>query len=559
MKDKLQEIVANAAGAALAAGKLNSGEFGVVSIEETKAAAHGDYATNFALAGASAQKMPPRKIAEAIIGHLNDPDGIIEDIQVAGPGFINFFISPAAWPPVIREVHEKKERYGAVNIGQGRKVQVEFVSANPTGPLHVGHGRGAVTGDALASILNFCGFATDREYYINDAGRQIRTLGLSVYLRCRELAGHDVEFPEDAYQGDYIYEIAREILAGSQDPDTDPIFKMDEDEAIDRCARLAAQRILDGIREDLGQMGVGFDNWFSEQSLYDSDQVADTIRMLKEKDLAYEAEGAIWFRSSDFGDEKDRVIVRGNGITTYFASDIAYHLDKYERGYERVIDVWGADHHGYVARLGAAVSALGFAPGQFRVVLAHLVNLVRGGQPVSMSTRAGQFVTLREVIDEVGKDAARFIFLTRHHESPLDFDLELAKKKTNDNPVYYVQYVYARISSIMKKAAAEYGVSENDIADASLSMLREPEEIQLMKQIARYPETMAGAAEMMEPHRIAYYLVDLASAFHAYYNKHRVLVEDRQLCRDRLCLVTAVRRVIGNGLTLLGVESPETM
>jgi len=543
----------------LAAGKLNSGDFGPVSIEETKSAAHGDYATNFALAGASAQKMPPRKIAEAIIEHLNDPDGIIEDTEVAGPGFINFFISPAAWPPVIREVHEKEGLYGAVNIGQGRKVQVEFVSANPTGPLHVGHGRGAVTGDALASILNFCGFVTDREYYINDAGRQIRTLGRSVFLRCREVAGQSVEFPEDAYQGDYIYEIAREMLAGSQDPGTDPIFKMDEDEAIDRCARLAAQRILDGIREDLGQMGVGFDNWFSEQSLYDSGQVADTIRILKEKNLAYEAEGAIWFRSSDFGDEKDRVIVRGNGITTYFASDIAYHLDKYERGYERVIDVWGADHHGYVARLGAAISALGFTPGQFRVVLAHLVNLVRGGQPVSMSTRAGQFVTLREVIDEVGKDAARFIFLTRHHESPLDFDLELAKKKTNDNPVYYVQYVYARISSIMKKAAAEHDISADDIADAPLSMLSEPEEIQLMKQIVRYPETIAGAAEMMEPHRIAYYLMDLASAFHAYYNKHRVLTDDRQLCRDRLCLVTAVRRVIGNGLTLLGVESPETM
>ncbi len=559
MKDKLQEIVTNAALSAFAAGKLNSGEFGVVSIEETKTADHGDYATNFALAGASAQKMPPRKIAEAIIEHVVDPDGIIENIQIAGPGFVNFFISPPAWHPVIREVHEKEGLYGAVNIGQGRKVQVEFVSANPTGPLHVGHGRGAVTGDVLASILNFCGFVTDREYYINDAGRQIRTLGLSVYLRCRELTGQSVEFPEDAYRGEYIYEIAREILAESQDPGNDTIFKMDEDEAIASCARLAAQRILYGIREDLGQMGIGFDNWFSEQSLYDSGKVDDTIRMLKEKNLAYEADRATWFRSSDFGDEKDRVIVRGNGVTTYFASDIAYHLDKYERGYERVIDVWGADHHGYVARLGAAVSALGFAPGQFRVVLAHLVNLVRGGQPVSMSTRAGQFVTLREVIDEVGKDAARFIFLTRHHESPLDFDLELAKKKTNDNPVYYVQYVYARISSILKKAGSEHGISASDIADANLSMLTEPEEIQLMKQIARYPETMAGAAEMMEPHRIAYYLMDLASAFHAYYNKHRVLGGELQLCRDRLCLVTAVRRVIGNGLTLLGVESPETM
>ncbi len=555
MKNTLEKIVRRAAQAAYTAGDLNSGDFGDIVIEEPKVASHGDFATNFALTGASTQKMPPNKIAEAIIRHMDDPEQLIRDTQIAGPGFINFFISPAAWLPVLQAVHEKGALFGAVNIGRGRRVQVEFVSANPTGPLHVGHGRGAVVGDALAAILNFCGFITDREYYINDAGRQIRTLGSSVYLRCMELAGRATDFPEDAYQGEYIYDIARSLM----DEKNAALFEMDADSAVDACARYAADKILENIRTDLKNLGIGFDTWFSEQSLYDSGKVAEAIRVLLEKNLAYEAEGATWFKSSLFGDEKDRVIVRGNGLTTYFASDIAYHMDKYDRGYERVIDVWGADHHGYVPRLTAAITAMGREPEQFRVVLAHLVNLVRQGVPVSMSTRAGQFVTLREVVDEVGVDAARFIFLTRHHESPLDFDLELAKQKTNENPVYYVQYVYARISSIMKKAAAEHSIGSHDVDDPMLAMLTEPEEIQLMKQMAKYPEAVAGAAKMMEPHRVAYYLMELAAAFHAYYNKHRVLTQDNELSRSRLCLVKGVRTVIGNGLTLLGVSTPETM
>ncbi len=555
MKRKLEEIVHKAAQDAYAAKELNSDDFGTISIEAPKVLSHGDFSTNVALIGASVQKMPPRKIAEAIIRHISDPDNIISKTQIAGPGFINFFISPAAWHPVIKAVHEQGAFFGAVNLGRGRRVQVEFVSANPTGPLHVGHGRGAVVGDAIASILNFCGYVTDREYYVNDAGRQIRTLGKSVYLRCRELGGEKPEFPEDAYQGKYIYDIAQSLM----DEQKETFFAMDEETAIETASRYAADKILTNIREDLSGLGIEFETWFSEQSLYDSGKVEESIQMLRKKELAYEADGAVWFKASLFGDEKDRVIVRGNGQTTYFASDIAYHKDKYDRGYDQVIDVWGADHHGYAPRLTAAITAMGYEPQQFRVVLAHLVNLLRQGEPVSMSTRAGQFVTLSDVVDEVGVDATRFIFLTRHHESPLDFDLEVAKQKTNDNPVYYVQYVYARISSIMRKAEAEYGINLSLDFKNMPARLTEPEEIQLMKNLFRYPEVISGAAAMMEPHRVTYYLMELAAAFHAYYNKHRVLNDDPELSAARLYLVTAVRTVIGNGLTLLKVSSPEAM
>lgn len=555
MKDKLEKIVAAAAEKALAAGELVSGDFGSIVIEEPNAPDHGDYATNFALAGAKVQKMPPRKIAEALVAHMEDPEGIIRETQIAGPGFINFFILPTSWIPVLKKVHDRKGSYGAVNIGAGRRVQVEFVSANPTGPLHVGHGRGAVVGDALASILNFCGYVTDREYYINDAGRQIQTLGKSVYLRLLEITGHDVCFPVDAYQGEYICDIARSF----SDEKKTSLLAMGEDEAVKACARAAAGSILEGIREDLAALGVGFDTWYSEQLLYNSGKVEKTIRLLKERSLAFDADGATWFHSSRFGDEKDRVIVRANGQTTYFASDIAYHMDKFERGYERVIDVWGADHHGYVARMNGAIRAMGYAQTQFVAVLAHLVNLKRKGEPVSMSTRTGQFVTLREVINEVGKDAVRFIFLTRHHESPLDFDLEVAKQKTPDNPVYYVQYVYARISSIRKKAAREHGINGSAPDDDTLSRLTAPEETGLMKQMAKYPDVIAAAAEAMEPHRVAYYLMDLAAAFHAYYNMHRVIGEDEALSRARLYLVSGIRTIIGNGLGLLGVAAPESM
>ena len=525
-----------------------------VEVDEPKLAAHGDYSTNIAMVLASRLKMAPRRIAAALCDHIEDRAGILDRTEIAGPGFINFFLRNEAFFPVLREVHETGADYGGLDLGSGQRVQVEFVSANPTGPLHVGHGRGAAVGDTVANILARVGFDVQKEYYVNDSGRQIRTLGRSVYLRYLQADGRAVDFPEDCYQGRYIMDLATAVrrerageLAGA-----------DEAKAIDICARYAASAVLTGIRDDLDAFGVWFNRWFSEQELYDNGKVAAAIEGLRQRGIVYEADGAIWFRTSDYGDEKDRVVVRRTGETTYFASDIAYHIDKFERGFERVIDVWGADHHGYIPRMTAAVAAAGREPDRFGVILVKLVNLLRAGEPVAMSTRAGEFVTLREVVDEVGRDAARFIFLTRHTDSPLDFDLELAKQKTNDNPVYYVQYVHARITSILAKGA-ERGVLADDPTDDQIARLQEPEEIGLLKAMARYPETLASAARFLEPHRVPYYLMSLAGAFHAYYNKHRVLTDEPDLTAGRLYLVRAVRQVIRNGLQLLGVSAPDTM
>lgn len=554
MKTRLAEQIRQAARRAFEAGGLASDEFPAVHVEEPKLEAHGDFSTNFAMVSAASQKMPPRKIAEAVIAHLEAGPGWLEKTEIAGPGFINFYLKPTAWHPELSRIHTEDARYGFGDIGGGQPVQVEFVSANPTGPLHVGHGRGAAVGDTVGNILAACGYDVQKEYYINDSGRQIRTLGRSVYLRYRELCGAPVDFPADCYQGDYI----REIAAAVRRSHGDALMGPDEDAAVDLCARWAADEILAGIRSDLAAFGVSYDRWYSEQSLYDADIVAATLAEFKDQGIVYEKDDALWFRTSDFGDEKDRVVVRGNGQTTYFASDIAYHRDKYRRGFEKVIDVWGADHHGYIPRMKAAVQATGRDPQQLQIILVQLVNLLRGGVPVAMSTRAGEFVTLRDVVDEVGADAARFLFLTRHYDSPLDFDLELAKQQTNENPVYYVQYVHARISSIIRKAAERDAGSADFDPDAVAGLL-EPEEIALIKTLGRYPETVAAAAENLEPHRITFYLMGLASAFHAYYNRHRVLGDDPVMTRGRLCLVEAVRKVIRNGLTLLGVSAPERM
>lgn len=554
IKDKLKSLVTEAAERARANGDLPSSEMPPVSIEEPKADAHGDLSTNFAMVAASIQKMPPRKIAEAVIANLQDRGRLLEKTEIAGPGFINFFVRPTAWHPVLQEIHQAGGRYGASTFGRERKVQVEFVSANPTGPLHVGHGRGAAVGDSVGNILAFCGFQVEKEYYINDSGRQIRTLGKSVFLRYLELHGRELDFPDDCYQGDYIRELAQRI----QNERGDQLLLQPEEEAIGYCARLAAGEILEGIRNDLNGFGVTFDVWFSEQSLYDTGTIDKVIKDFQQRGSVYEQDGALWFATSAFGDEKDRVVVRNNGLTTYFASDIAYHQDKYARGFDRVIDVWGADHHGYIARVTAAVEASGYRRDQFHVILVQLVNLLRGGEPVAMSTRAGEFVTLRDVVEEVGTDAARFIFLSRHYESPLDFDLELAKQKSNDNPVYYVQYVHARICSMIRKAAGS-GISGIQYEEAAVARLTEPEEIQLIKDLSRFPETVRSSAENLEPHRITFFLMNLASAFHTYYNKHRVLTDDPVLSCGRLYLVEAVRKVIANGLTLLGVSAPEKM
>ena len=554
MKKTIKELILKAAKRAYNDKKLPNNDFPTVVIEEPKHSEHGDYSTSFAMMSASLQKMPPRKIAEVIIGEIDEGKDLFSDILIAGPGFINFYIRPVAWHPTLNTIHQMDRSFGSSSFGQGEKIQVEFVSANPTGPLHVGHGRGAAVGDTLANIMAFVGYDVQREYYINDSGRQIRTLGKSVYLRMLELHGREVVFPDDCYQGAYIVDIANQINR-QQEIDID---SLSEEEAISRCARFAADHILAGIHSDLRQFGIDYDLWFSEQSLHDKGIVQKTIDDLFNRDLVYSKDDAMWFRSERFGDEKDRVVVRQNGLTTYFASDIAYHADKYARGFERVIDIWGADHHGYIPRMTAAVQALGKKSEHFDVILVRLVNLLRAGEPVAMSTRAGEFVTLKTVLEEVGKDAARFIFLTRHYDSALDFDLEVAKKKTNDNPVYYVQYVHARIASMLKKSG-ERGLSIENSNSNSIKRLTTKEEIGLMKQMSHFPEVVLQSAREMAPHRIAFYLIDLAAAFHSYYNKHRVINDDPILSQGRLYLVAAIKKVIRNGLGLLGVNAPERM
>ena len=554
MKQLLENLILQALTSAHENGAFSSSAFPEFVIEVPKNLSHGDYSCNIAMVSAAVEKMPPRRIAETIIKYIHDTDQLIDRVEIAGPGFINFYLRPESWIRFLKKVHEQGIRYGAANVGKGKKIQVEFVSSNPTGPLHVGHGRGAAVGDSVANILSFCGYDVQKEYYINDSGRQINTLGKSVFLRYQELLGESVRFPDDCYQGDYIKDIAGRIIAlNGQD-----LLDQPDEKALMFCARYAADLILAGMKQDLESFGVVFDCWFSEQALYDSGKVAAVIESFRNQNIIYEKDGALWFDTTSHGDEKDRVVVRQNGQTTYFASDIAYHHDKFDRGFEKVIDVWGADHHGYIPRVTAAIESCGYRKEQFHVILVQLVSLLRAGTPVAMSTRAGEFVTLRDVLLEVGKDAARFIFLTRSSDNTLDFDLELAKQKTNDNPVYYVQYVHARICSIVRKSIA-LGITENPTTGAAIYLLNTPEDISLIKMMVKYPETVRFSADLMEPHRITFYLMELAAAFHAYYNKQRVLTDDLQLTHARLYLMKAVRQVIANGLSLLGVSAPESM
>jgi arginyl-tRNA synthetase len=557
MKQELALIIRQAVQSAFKAGTLQGEDLPRVDLEISKIAAHGDFSTNVAMTMAASQKRAPQEIARIIIDHIEDTDHLLSKSEVAGPGFINFFIAQDKWHEVLRTVHEEDTAYGTSQVGVGKRVQIEFLSANPTGPLHVGHGRCAAVGDTLAAVLKATGYDVEKEYYVNDSGRQIRTLGESVFVRYQQLLGKTLDLPAEDYQGSYIKGLARILL----DQEGERLLDMPEEEAVTICARFAAMKILEGIRQDLVAFGVSFGRWLSEQSLYDSGAVEAVIQDLKSRDIIYEHDGALWFRTKDFGDEKDRVVVRANGLTTYFASDIAYHKDKFERKFDRILDIWGADHHGYVPRVSASIQALGYDKDRFQVLLIQLVNLLRDGKPVTMSTRAGEFVTLREVIDEVGRDAARFLFLLRHYESPLEFDLELAKKQSNDNPVYYVQYVHARISNILRKAE-ERGYKDIDWHDDFSSILTLPEEIHLIKLMARYPEVVARSASLMEPHRIPFYMKELAAAFHAYYhdrNKHKVVSDDAKLSAARLYLVSAMRITIRNGLALMGVSAPERM
>ncbi len=514
---------------------------------------HGDYASNFALVMASILKMPPKKIAEKIQDALKDnPD--FEKIEVAGPGFLNFFFSKSFWHKCLLDIKERGEGFGHTDTGKGKRVLVEFVSANPTGPLHVGHGRGAAVGDSLCRILRAAGFEVESEYYINDVGNQMNTLGRSVYLRYLEVFGKEVDFPDECYKGEYIKDIARDIASEHG--------KRFLEEELDNCLEFfvkeAVSRIFRSIKEDLDLFRVHFDNWFSERTLHDSGYVEETISLLKEKGIIYEKDGALWFRTSDFGDEKDRVVKRSNGVLTYFAADIAYHRKKFERGYDLLVDIWGADHHGYVPRVKAAIKALGHDPERLHVLLVQLVNLLEGGKLKAMSTRAGEFVTLRQVLDDVGVDATRFIFLTRKCDSHLDFDLDLARKQSQENPVYYVQYAHARLSSVFAMAR-ERGIETVEPGKVELSLLDDPEEIRLMKFLARFPEVVSGSAVSLEPHRISYYLTELAGMLHKYYTRHRFIGDDPGLTQARLLLADVTRTVLKNGLDLLGVEAPEKM
>jgi arginyl-tRNA synthetase len=558
MKERLELIIQQALNSAFASGHLQPvGNPISIALETPKILAHGDYSANVAMTMASDQKRPPREIAGIIIDHIEDSQRILSKMEIAGPGFINFFIAQDKWYEVLRSVHSLDRGYGASRMGAGKRVQVEFVSANPTGPLHVGHGRCAAVGDTLAAILKAAGYEVEKEYYVNDSGRQILTLGQSVFFRCQQLLGKMVEFPADSYQGDYIRDLAQILV----EREGKRLQEMPEDDAVGLCASFAANEILAGIRADLGAFGVSFDRWFSEQSLYDSGALRTVIQDLKERGVIYEQDGALWFRTRDYGDEKDRVVVRANGATTYFASDIAYHQNKFERKFERVIDIWGADHHGYVPRVSAAIQAQGYDKDKCHIILVQLVNLMRDGKPVTMSTRAGEFVTLKAVVDEVGRDVARFLFLLRHYDSPLDFDLELAKKQSNENPVYYVQYVHARISNIVKKAE-QRGYKNIAWREDFPGLINLPEEVQMIKLMARYPEIVAQSALLMEPHRIPFYLKELAAAFHAYYHdrsKHQVVSDNAALSEARLFLVSAIRIIIGNGLRLMGVSAPQTM
>lgn len=554
MRKGVSEIIMRAITRGQEQGKLSEGSLPPLVLEYPREEKHGDYATNIAMVMASREKASPRKVAETIVKCIEDEAGVLERVEVAGPGFINVFLREDYWRHLLREAERQGKRYGEGELGVGKRVLVEFPSANPTGPLHIGHGRLAALGDTLANILEKVGYEVEREYYVNDIGTQMELLGHSVYLRYLQEHGKEVEFPADGYQGDYIREIAHQLKG----EESNRYLTLPEQEVIDSFGHQASEIILGWINDDLERFRVRLDRWYREGDLYRGGLPPRILEELRGRGYLYEADGALWFKSTLFGDEKDRVAVKANGNTTYFASDIAYHKDKYDRGYDLLIDIWGADHHGYIPRMEAVVQALGYDQASFKVVLVQLVNLLRGGQQVSMSTRAGEFTTLREVMDEVGVDSCRYFFMLRRADSPLDFDLELAKQKGAENPVYYVQYAHARIASIFKKAA-EKGMPVPTFDDVDLSLLRLPEERGLIKRVAIFPEFLEGMARSLEPHHLTSYLQEFAALFHGYYNKHRVISEDEEMTRSRILLAKAIKGVLQSSLGLLGVTAPEEM
>ena len=583
MKETITDLIAQALQALEQASRIPSGLDPAVQVTPSKDSSQGDYASNVALVLAKPAGMAPRDLAQAIVEQLGESDSI-DRVEVAGPGFINFFVASGASQSIIGTILEKGADFGRGNAGQGIRIQVEFVSANPTGPLHVGHGRGAAYGATLANLLAFVGYDVQREYYVNDAGRQMHILGVSTWLRYLELCGEELTFPSNGYRGDYIWDIAAslhrddgeayrkpasEVFAGvtADAPEGDREKHIDElivnaqnllgDEAYRVVYDLALDTLVDVIRRDLHAFGVDYDCWFSERSLADDGLIDAAIQRLQDNGHVYEQDGALWFRSTEFGDEKDRVVRRDNGQTTYFASDIAYHMNKFQRGFDKVINVWGADHHGYIARVKASLTALGLDADNLEIQLVQFANLFEQGARVSMSTRSGEFVTLKQLRVDVGRDAARFFYVMRKADQHMDFDLDLAREQTSDNPVFYLQYAHARICSV-RRQCAERNLAPS-LENADLVRLDNDHEQALVRHLGLFPERVESAATRREPHLVANYLRELANHFHSWYNAHQFIVDDRGLRDARIALAEAVGQVLRNGLDLMGVSAPEKM
>ncbi len=586
MKQPLIDCVAEALVALRREGLLEVDELPPIQMDRARSVEHGDFATNIAMVLAKSARRAPRELAQQLVEAL-PAQPMIERVEIAGPGFINFYLTNRAYEGVVVEILTQAERYGESQVGEGQRVLLEYVSANPTGPLHVGHGRGAAYGAATANLLRVAGYQVQREYYVNDAGRQMDILAVSVWLRYLELCGEEITFPSNGYQGDYIWDIAAtlhrqqgeasrhsaaelfagitadEPAGGDKEAHIDALIVVAQDRLGEQDYRrihgLAIEAILQDIREDLLEFGVEYDRWFSERSLMDAGVVDQAVEKLRQSGDIYDDNGALWFRSSAYGDEKDRVVVRDNGIKTYFASDIAYHMDKLQRGCQSMIDIWGADHHGYVPRVRAALQAMGAEPQTLEVLLVQFASLYRGGEKVQMSTRSGSFVTLRELREEVGNDAARFFYVLRKSEQHMDFDLDLARSQSSDNPVYYIQYAHARIHSVMRQLQ-EKGLTRDPVRGKEhLSLLVESHERSLMTTLSRYPEVVESAALQREPHQLAHYLRDLAHELHTYYNSHHFIVEEVDLREARLTLIDATRQVLVNGLGIIGVSAPVEM
>lgn len=555
IKEKVVANLTKAAETAQNAGDLTFESLPNFVLEEPREKQHGDLATNLAMVLTKQARKSPREIAGILLKHFETEGTWIQSHEIAGPGFINFKLDPTWLNGVIPQILNQGKDYGKVNLGQGQKVQVEFVSANPTGLLHMGNARGAALGDSLASLLTAAGYEVSREFYINDAGNQIHNFALSLEARYLQQLGQDVPFPEGGYHGEDLIDTVKGLIAKVGDK----YLNVETELRREFLVRYALEEKLTQIRQTLADIGVHYDVWFSEQSLHDSGAVKKAMEDMEKQGYIYEKEGALWLKSTLFGDEKDEVVVRSNGTPTYFAADIAYHRNKFERGFDRVINIWGADHHGHVARMKGAMSALGYDPDNLQIILMQLVRLIQDGEVVRMSKRSGQYITLLELMEEVGKDAARFFFIMRDPDSTVEFDLDLAKAESSDNPVYYVQYAHARLCSILRQAE-EAGYTYSGIpSKEELAFLNSTEEQELLKKMADLPGEIATAARLMEPHRLARYVLDLAALFHSFYNSQRVLVDEENIRKVRLALVRSTKQVLANVLGILGVSAPERM